>query len=169
MPNYSAKDRDGNNHCIWIQEKPQSCALACVYMIERIVKRMSVSGGEARLRAISQLFPNGFIEGFGVNSTEVIAKVLTTIGIPASHQTQPASSFPFIVRVEWNNKKAGGHFVVAAGLNRNGDMIFYDPIFGLVELTEADLDQRGYVVTNNVRLNRSQSKEAEFSGNYVVI
>ncbi len=167
MPNITARDKDGKSHFIWIQERPFSCGLACAYMLERKAKLMSIMGGEGRLRELSKLFPAGFKDGFGISNTKVIADVLNLVGVNAKYSSSAPGRFPFIANIQWNS--GGGHFLVAVGINSRKEYMFYDPIYGLVELSKTSLRQNGYTVTSNVRSQRSEHGKAKFSGHYVFL
>ena len=168
MPELIAKDSDGNEHMIWIQERPFSCGLACAYMLERHTKRMSIQDGEGRLRNLSKLFPAGFKDGYGISNTKVIADVLRLVGVNAEFTNKLPTKFPFVTNIRWSN--GGGHFVVVARKNKSGGFVFLDPIYGLVEHSVVDLQTSGYKVSSNVREQRSEAAStAKFTGFHVLV
>jgi hypothetical protein len=113
-------------------------------MVERILRRQSVVGGEVRIRQLAELLPNGYREGQGTQSYRALAQVLTSIGIPASATRTgdvagfvDTAGFPFIARVGWTDGE--GHFIVCAGFNRSNGVICLDPWYGLVEPSRTSL------------------------------
>ncbi|WP_440996001.1 cysteine peptidase family C39 domain-containing protein [Arhodomonas sp. SL1] len=138
MSELIATDTNGNAHFIWLQRREDSCGPACVYMIERIVRQHCPIGGEARVRQIAALLPNGYNEGDGTASYKALASTLDLVGLPASTGLQKdmgeflrGGEFPLITRVGWPN--GGGHFVVCVAFGRNGTVVCLDPWYGLEE------------------------------------
>jgi Peptidase C39 family len=165
-------DDDGNEHFVWVQEREDTCAPACILMMERIVFRRCVQGGEDRVREIARLFPKGYSEGTGVAAYSAIESALKLVGIPviARRVTSfadlaKAANFPFIARIGWTN--GGGHFVVCAAITASGRLVCLDPYHGLAQPPVNMLPS--YSVAQNARVRQSLATpiHGAFSGHIV--
>lgn len=166
-------DTSGIPRFIWTQERDDTCGPACVYMIERETRLMCPAGGETRIRQITELLPQGYTDGAGVEDYSALALALTRIGIPAEARYiddfalfVQRARFPFITRIQWAD--GGGHFVVCVGISAAGGLICLDPLFGLVESATAHLP--AYTVHPTFQATRGQGSPAGgvFSGHTVI-
>lgn len=172
MSELIAIDREGEAQYIWLQERAQSCGPACVYMIERFVRKACTVGGESRIRAIASLLPNGYREDTGTfGSALVIA--LASIGIAASAESSSdvsrfigAARFPFIAHIRWPG--GGGHFVVGGKKTRDGaSLVCLDPWYGLSQTPVRSLP--AYTVQENYReqVSMRTPQGGTFSGYFI--
>ena len=131
-------DSDGVQHVIWLQDKSDTCGPACIYMIECNRRLQSVIGGEERVKKITAMMPNGYVEGAGTQAIAALAQTLDTIGISAHAKFEnnmanylDSARFPVIVNISWAG--GGGHYAVAVKTTRSNDVVFLDPYYALVE------------------------------------
>jgi len=169
MAELLAIDNDGEQQFIWTQERGDTCGPASIYMIERILRRACIAGGEERVTLITSLFPKGYHDGKGTESYTALGRVLIRLGIPSAAmqvsnipQFVNEGFFPFIARVGWNS--GGGHFVVCAKTTRNGRLVCLDPWYGLVQPSLSALPLypfsgtlSGHVIFPNASLQPSRS------------
>lgn len=138
MSELIAKDSDGSEHFVWIQEKEDTCGPARIYMIQRLKSRSSNRGGEERIKFLTTLLPDGYREGQGTQHFKALASVLNRIGIPATSSVQAnvkdylrVGAFPVIARIGWPN--GNGHFVVCVKFIKNDELVCMDPYYGLTQ------------------------------------
>lgn len=142
------KDSKGNSWKVFIQEKTDSCGPAAVAMVESLAFRRPVS--EKRVREISGLYPGGWsaTESAGTVARNLVSIIEGSFGLSAElHHASGAEverlmrgihkNRPAIARIGW--KGGGGHFVVCPRRYSNGSTVFLDPVYGLVEISKADL------------------------------
>ena len=131
-------DSDGVEHIIWMQDKADTCGPACIYMIECNRRQLSVLGGEERIKNITAMLPNGYVEGSGTQAIAALAQTLNTIGINAKAKFEnniatylDGARLSVIVNISWPG--GGGHYAVAVKRTNSNNMVFLDPFYALVE------------------------------------
>lgn len=138
MSESSGIDSDGLQHLIWLQDKPDTCGPACIYMIERDRRQASIVGAEERITDYTSLLPDGYMETEGTQSYKALKTVMDRIGLASAAMVVPSMAdfvrsgfFPFIARVGWAN--GGGHFVVGWRITSGNTLVCLDPFYGLTE------------------------------------
>jgi len=143
-------DSHGERWGVLIQEKTMSCGPAAVAMTEVYYKSGIVANLEARVRKLSQKYPDGFTEEGGTNVTNLVS-VLRSEGIKSydALYAQPGGVWPYlhayandntpvIVHISWT--PGAGHFAVCACVYKKDQRcIFLDPWYGLVEIGGSSL------------------------------
>jgi hypothetical protein len=158
MSELSAVDEDGVAQICWLQERGDTCGPACVFMIERIVRQATPTGGEERVTYLTSLLPKGYQEGSGTQSYTALKQVLdqTGIGSAAVHVANFAAFikegyFPFIARIAWTS--GGGHFVVCVKTTKSGKLVCLDPWYGFAQPSLSSLP--AYGVQSDARAQKS--------------
>lgn len=138
-------DSKGRYHRITFQDFATSCGPACVAMTERIYKYLYTMNGEARARALSQRYPGPWTLSGGTSAMINLSYVLNAEGIRAYAPAQGRGNAyaylryyacfntPVIARIGWSG--GGGHFAVCGIYDTDDRFVFYDPWYGLVEVT----------------------------------
>jgi len=115
-------------------------------MVEALYHRRCGEDAESRARALSQIYPGKWTMEGGTLVTN-LSSVLNLEGVKADRavyvpgggwvyvQNFATPSTPMIVHVQWGG--AAGHFIVASQVYPDNTVIFYDPIYGLVEMPGA--------------------------------
>ncbi len=143
MPAEWVKDSKGQYHYILKQEHPMSCAWACVAMVESLYKSKLMIGTEGKARKLSQEYPGNWTPTGGATMSNV-SSVLIAEGIkaypPVNAQPWGVWNYlwayarpktPAIVGIQWGNNTH--HMVVCAHVYLDQSVIFYDPMYGVVE------------------------------------
>jgi hypothetical protein len=170
MSELTVSDEDGEQHFIWIQEKPNSCGPACVYMIERMRRSACIVGAEERIRIITSLLPKGYTDSGGTASYSALALALSEISIPAISSFQSniptymgSAIFPIIARIGWPS--GGGHFCVVAKFTKTNKLVCLDPIYGCVQILRTNLP--AYATSYDYKNNVAAAAGGTLSGHVV--
>jgi ABC-type bacteriocin/lantibiotic exporter with double-glycine peptidase domain len=147
MPYKTFRDSSHKAYEVCLQQDPMSCGIACIAMIENIVKRTR-GYNETTLQEKSQeLGVGGGYQELGGTYLGNMALLLREEGIPS-----PGYNFcnplqmdgvlgyylragkPVILQVTWES--GARHYVLAVGLNKN-KVVICDPGSGVVETSLA--------------------------------
>jgi hypothetical protein len=159
-------DSDGVQHQIVVQELAMSCGPACAWMIESAVKRMSMAGGEARIRRLQCALTGECVSNTTGTTNSAVLAVLKATGVPVRHyahrspgQAQKLGALtvdtsrirvdsPALLNFAWieinvANKtgklvSTSGHYMVAARKSRFGKIVLLDPMGGNLWEVEND-------------------------------
>ncbi len=139
------KDSKNRYHRICIQMYNNSCGPAAVAMAERIYKHLDRSD-ETRARDISKKYPYGWSPSNSGTTSCNLSNVLNSIGVKTYAATNVSwsgvysylnfyvsFSTPVIAMLTWNG--GGNHFAICAVRDPDGTFVFYDPWYGVVEVT----------------------------------
>jgi len=150
MSDINYRDSKYRWHQICMQAFLTSCGPACVAMVERIYKHLGRSD-ETRARQISQKYPGGWTLAGGTY-TNNLSSVLNAEGVKTYKETYVGPgkvhsylkyyarfSTPVIAHVKWGGEAALGHFVVCPICDTDDTFVFYDPWYGIIEVSGYDL------------------------------
>ncbi len=153
------KDSEGVQHQIVVQELQRSCGPACAWMIESAVKRMSMAGGEARIRQLQCAETGNCVSNtIGTPASAAVAVLRATgVSVRSVEERSVAESQkmgaltvdvsrisvekPALLLFGWVRPNAAtpgilerydGHFVVAARKTRVGAIVLLDPAGGIL-------------------------------------
>lgn len=137
-------DSKGRVHCVVKQTYHNSCGPACVAMVQSAYFGRCVGDPEAQGRQLSRKYWGSFDQMKGTQMMNLV-DVLQAERIKCSNVQAAGSSnvmlriraharpaTPMILRVVW--KSGGAHFIVAAMVDADKMVTFYDPMYGLVQM-----------------------------------
>ena len=144
-------DNHGERWGVMMQQKRNSCAVACTAMAEVYMKSQVTANMESIFRSLSQRFPESWNENRGASMDNVV-QMLRYRGLHCydSYDYGAGGVWPYlyayandnapvITHIDWGVNK-GAHAILCVHVYKSDQKcIFLDPFYGLVENTGSNL------------------------------